>query len=317
MNLRRRDFLKSAAASAVLPTLAFRSGWPAGRETQGRGPAVRFPTAARERIAVATYPFRDFILGRMDPHAVASKMPLKEFAGHVRAKFDVRRIEPWSAHFVSLEPAYLDEITNSLGQESCSVANIAADGQDSFYSPEPAVRERAVAFARTWIDVAARLQAPSTRVNIPGARDAKPDLALVAEGLKPVAEYAAAKNVVVHLENDNPVSEDPFFIAGVLDRVDNPWLRALPDFGNSLAALPAERAYLGLDQMFTRAYAISHAKDTASTASGAVVSVDMARVFALAKKRNYQGCFSMEWDSEGDPYVGTSRLIKTTLENLS
>jgi len=311
MDLRRRDFLKSAGAAAALPALGF---WTI---RQGRAPDVQFPTAARDRIAVASYPFRDFILGRRDPHAVASKMPLKEFAAHVRSKFDVRRIEPWSAHFLSLEDSYLAEIANGLGQAGCSIANIAADGENSFYSPDPAVRERAVAFGKSWVDAAARLKAPSVRVNLAGGRDGKPDLALVAEGLKPVAERAAAKNVVVHLENDNPVSEDPFFLAEVLDRVGSPWLRALPDFGNSLAALPADRAYLGLDQMFARAYAISHAKDSASTAAGATVSVDMPRVFALAKKHGYRGCFSMEWDSEGDPYAGTLRLIKTTLENLS
>jgi len=317
MPVHRRDFLKYAVASAVAPALARGAGHWRSPEGQGHPPAVDFPTAARDRIAVASYPFRDFILGRRDPHAVASKMPLKEFAAHVRAKFDVRRIEPWSAHFVSLEAAYLDEIGNGLGKAGCSVANIAADGEASFYSGDAAVRERAVAFGKTWIDVAARLKAASVRINIPGARDLKPDLSRVAEVLKSVAEYGAAKNVVVHLENDNPVSEDPFFIAGVLDRVASPWLRALPDFGNSLAALPPEEAYRGLDLMFARAYAISHAKDTATTAAGAVVSVDMPRVFALAKKHNFPGCFSMEWDSAGDPYAGTTRLVTTTLENLS
>jgi sugar phosphate isomerase/epimerase len=315
MPVLRRDFLKCAVASAVAPALSRWEYWE-GPQPQG-SPAVDFPAAARDRIAVASYPFRDFILGRRDLQAVASKMPLKEFAGHVRAKFDVRRIEPWSAHFLSLEGAYLDEIGDSLGKAGCSVANIAADGENSFYSEDPSVRERAVAFGKTWVDVAARLKAPSVRVNLPGARGAKPDLSRVAEGLKTVTEYAASRNVVVHLENDNPVSEDPFFIAGVLDRVASSWLRALPDFGNSLAALPPEEAYRGLEQMFARAYAISHAKDTATTAAGAAVSVDMPRVFALAKKHGYRGCFSMEWDSEGDPYSGTERLVATTLKNLS
>ena len=38
------------------------------------------------------------------------------------------------------------------------------------------------------------------------------------------AEYGAKKNVVVHLENDNPISEDPFFIAQVIEKVNSPWL---------------------------------------------------------------------------------------------
>ena len=43
------------------------------------------------------------------------------------------------------------------------------------------------------------------------------------ETFKPVAEYAARKKVVVHLENDNPVSEDPFFIVQVIELSKVEW----------------------------------------------------------------------------------------------
>ena len=73
------------------------------------GPSLKFPTAARERIAIASYPFRDFIAGREDS-AGSAKMELKEFAAHVSAKFNIKKIEPWSAHFRSLGKAYLEEL---------------------------------------------------------------------------------------------------------------------------------------------------------------------------------------------------------------
>jgi hypothetical protein len=53
-------------------------------------------------------------------------------------------------------------------------------------------------------------------------------------------EYAAAKNIVVTLENDNPVDSDPFFMVQVIEKVNSPSLRALPDFGNTLAARDPE-----------------------------------------------------------------------------
>jgi len=120
----------------------------------------------------------------------------------------------------------------------------------------------------------------------------------------------------VHHENDNPVSEDPFFLASVLERVASPWERALPDFGNSLSALPAEEAYRGLDLMFAHAYGISHVKDPITNDKGVAVPVDLRRAFGIAKKHNYKGYFSMEWDTEGDPYAGTAKLIEATLENI-
>jgi hypothetical protein len=45
--------------------------------------------------------------------------------------------------------------------------------------------------------------------------------------------------------------------------------------------------------------------------------VDLRRAFAIAKEHNYKGCFSMEWDTEGDPYAGTEKLIVVTLKNIS
>ena len=281
-------------------------------------PHIVFPSTPHERISVASYPFREFVAGQHDEQSVRNKkMPLKDFAPHVVAKFNIRKVEPWSEHFLSLEPGYLDEIHNAASKAGCSFADIAADGENSLYSPEPSERERAIQFGKTWIAVAARLGSPSVRINMAPAKNAKPDAALIAEGLKPIAEYGAAKNIAVHLENDNPVSENPFFVVSVLDRVNSPWLHALPDFGNSLAALPAEEAYRGLDQMFAHAYAISHVKDTTTTPAKVVVQVDMERIFALAKKHNYKGIFSMEWETAGDVYAGTAKLIAVTLKNIS
>jgi sugar phosphate isomerase/epimerase len=314
----RRTFLERGSLAALTPALRNPIIDIASWLSQNRGPSVRFFDQPRERIAVASYPFREFISGQHDDKSMASaKMPLKDFAAHVAAKFNIRKVEPWSEHFLSLEPGYLDEIRDAASKAGCSFADVAADGDNSIYSADPGERQRAIQFGKTWIDVAARLGSPSVRINIADAKDTKPDAVRAAEGLNPIAEYAASKNIAVHLENDNPVSENPFFVVSVLDRVNSPWLHALPDFGNSLAALPADEAYRGLDEMFAHAYAISHVKDATTTAAKVVVPVDLARIFALAKKHNYKGIFSMEFESDGDPYAGTAKLIAATIKNLS
>ena len=43
--------------------------------------------------------------------------------------------------------------------------------------------------------------------------------------------------------------------------MNSPWLRALPDFGNSLAAHDEDYAYRAMDAMFAHAYGICHVKD--------------------------------------------------------
>src|SRR5256885_7458911 len=44
--------------------------------------------------------------------------------------------------------------------------------------------------------------------------------------------------------------------------------------------------------------------------------VDMARTFGILKSAKYKGYCSMEFDSPGDPYAGTSELIAQTLKYL-
>jgi sugar phosphate isomerase/epimerase len=282
------------------------------------GPSLRFPTGAKERIAIASYPFREVIYGREDNRGVGGKLELRDFAAHVSARFNIKKIEPWSEHFRSLEKGYLEEVRAGVAKAGGAIVNIAVDGEHSPYAADGAERERAVAFSKQWVDAAARIGSPSVRTNLPQAKDAKPDLERTAASLKMVAEYGAAKNVVVNLENDNPVSEDPFFLVKVIEKVGSPWLHALPDFANTLAAYEEEYAYRGIEEMFGHAYNISHVKETeVGDGKDKVAHVDLARTFGFAKRHGYQGYFSMEWDSPGDPYAGTAGLIEKTMKNLS
>ena len=108
-----------------------------------------------------------------------------------------------------------------------------------------------------------------------------------ADSLQHVVEYASTKNVVVNLENDNPVSEDPFFLVKVIEKVNSPWLRALPDFCNTLAAKDPDYAYRGIDAMFGHAYSIAHVKSSETNSKG-TFHVDMAKTFGIMKQHGLQ-----------------------------
>jgi len=309
-NSTRRRFLVQSAIAAGAASLCPRLTFAADA-----GPHVQFPAEARERIAIASYPFRDFISGARDGDT-ARKMDLKDFAAHCREKLGVSKIEPWNQHFRATDPKYLDEFRASVEKAGGAVVNIAVDGDHSAYAADTVERDRAVAFSKKWIDVAAAIGSPSVRTNIAQAKDAKPDVERAADTLKRVSEYAGTKNVVVHLENDNAASEDPFFLVQVIEKVDSPWLHSNPDFCNTLATGREEYAYKGMEAMFQHAYGICHVKDSEANDKGQVFRVDMARTFGILKRANYRGYCSMEFDAPGDPYSGTTALIKQTLRYL-
>ena len=282
----------------------------------GSGPRVNFPSQARERIAIASYPFREFVAGE-DYKSAGPAIELKDFAAHVMSKFDVRKIEPWSAHFPTLDAKYLAQFRTALEKANAGVANIAVDGEHSPYAADAAERQEAITFSKQWVDVAAAIGSPSIRTNIPVAKDSDPDLSRAAESLSQVVEYSAKKNVVVHLENDNPVSEDPFFLVKLVEKGNSPWLHPLPDFANTLAHKDEDYAYKAIQALFEHAYGICHVKKMEPKDNGKMAQVDMAKTFGILKSAGYHGYLSMEFDSPGDPYEGTRQLIAETLHYLS
>jgi sugar phosphate isomerase/epimerase len=314
----RRQFLGQCTAAAtgvwLLPELA---------RAVANSPSVKFPSAPRDRVAVAAYPFREYIVGwKRDGNSpstipAAQQLELKDFAKHVAEKFNVHRIEPWSRVFPSTDPKYLEQFRSAVDKAHSAVVDIAVDGKHSQYSTDAAERERAVTSSKQWVDVGAALGSPSIRTHIEEGKDLKPDVARAADTLARVAEYAAGKNVVVHLENDNPVSEDPFFIVQIIEKVNSPWLRALPDFGNSLVAHDEDFAYRAIDAMFAHAYGICHVKDGEVDDQGKATHVDLGRTFGILKKHGYKGYCSIEYDAPGDPYKTTAELVEKTVGFLS
>ncbi len=287
-------------------------------------PSVTFPSVPRERIAVAAYPFREFIVGwkgwdGKTPSTVpaSQQIALTDFAAHVAERFNVHKIEPWSPIFPSTDPKYLEELRIAVEKAHSAVVDIAVDAGHSQYAMDAAEREKAATGSKHWIDVGVALGSPSIRTHIDDAKDSKPDVGRASDTLARVADYAARKNVVVHLENDNPVSEDPFFIVQVLDKVNSPWLRALPDFGNSLAAHDEEFQNRTMEVMFAHAYGICHVKDGEVDDDGKASHVDLARTFAILKKHGYKGYCSIEYDAPGDPYKPTAELVEKTVKFLS
>jgi len=365
MKPNRRDLLKAAAVVAG-----------ACRLTAASAPAFRFPSAPRDRLAVASYPFRAYIDSprRGGAKPAGPLMDLKDFPAMVVKHFNIRNVELLGEHFRSTEPDYLAGLRDALRAAHARVVDIPTGIGGSVYDPDPARRATAVTNAQRWIDAAEYLQSPSVRVHIErpraapasGAGDlsagssnggtliagvsgatvagpggpasqggvtappaggpidnvgtlgpgAEADPRLAAQTLAQIAAYGASKNVVVTLENDDPVTEDAFFIAKVIDLANTPWLRALPDFCNSMLKGDEDFNYRAVAEMFKRAYSIAHTKDV-EVDHGKIFRVDLKRTYGIAQAAGYKGYFSMEFEGQSDPYEGTQKLLDASLQYLA
>lgn len=266
-------------------------------------PHASFPSNPRERLAVASYPFRKLL-------------PLLDFPKMVAERFGVHGIEPLDTHFLSTDAGYLGKFRETLEKAGSRVVNIPVGRLGgSFYDADAERRKRAIDAAKHWIDVAVVVASPSVRVHVAAAKN-PPNVALAAESLREVADYGERKNVVVHLENDDPKSEEAFFLVDVIKAAKTLWLRALPDFCNSmLLERGSEYNYDAVRVMFDHAYGICHVKDSEQDGKK-MFHVDLGRTFEIARAAGYRGYFSMEYDAEGDPVGPTEGLIEASLRKI-
>jgi sugar phosphate isomerase/epimerase len=314
----RREFAKTlGTVTAGVAACATLGGQFATAATAAVAPEphVNFPRAPRERLAVAAWPFRAYIdsptNGDRDPNKPG--MDLKDFGAYVVKTFAVNGIEPYNLHFSSTTPEYLARFRNAFAKAGAHAVNIAVDQEKSFYDADRATRQAAVAYAKKWIDVAVAIESPSIRTNIATAKNTDPNLANAIESMKEVAAYGASRNVVVHMENDNLVSEDAFFVVKIIEGVNNPYLHALPDFANSMMSGNADFAYRAIEAMFQQAYGICHVKDGDFEQNGKDYPIDLAKTFGILKASGYRGYCSIEYSGGGDPHEPTKKLIEESV----
>jgi sugar phosphate isomerase/epimerase len=300
----RRTFLKGAllcSAGSVFAKVV-------------ESPHANFPTNSDARIAVATYPFRSIILSPANHDRGTSKpgMDLAAFARFVRTEFRVRGIEPLSLHFPSIERNEILKLRAAFDAAGVHTVNIPVDDSVELCSTNEATRNAGNARYRTWIDIAALLHSPSIRIWIPKCSDAS-DLPRAVQALRPTLEYAASQNIVINLENDDPVLSSDKRILTAIHLANTPYLRALPDFANSLMGGDEDFNAQAVRHMFAHAWNIAHVKD-AEVIQGKRETVSLPQLFAIAKAARYRGYYSMESDSDVDPVVDTKHLIAESLK---
>jgi sugar phosphate isomerase/epimerase len=303
--LSRRGFIKGAVICSTSAAFAAST------------PPANFPTNPRARLAVASYPFRDMIAtpGNRDRDPKKPGMDLVQFAQFVRKEFGVQGIEPLDSHFPSTDLDAVRKLRKDFDAAGVHTVNIPVDESVQLCSEDAATRAAGNARYRRWIDVAVVLGSPGIRVWIPKCSD-RSDLPRAVRALEPTIAYAASQNIVVNLENDDPVNASAARSIAAIKLASSPYLRALPDFGNGLQAGDERANAQDVKDMFAYAWSIAHVKD-AEIIHGQKKTASLAELFSVARASGYRGYFSMESESGGDPVADTRRLLAESLNFLS
>ncbi|MBS4204413.1 sugar phosphate isomerase/epimerase family protein [Lederbergia citrea] len=201
------------------------------------------------------------------------------------------------------KPENLEDVKMALEKYGVKVLNMPIDyGNISGLDEEK--RKSDLAVIKSWIDIAAYLGSTGARVNTGQQPEGVFDLSITADSYRELAEYAETKGVALVLENHGGMSADPKNILKLFEMVNHPNFRVCPDFGN----FDPEIRYEAIDMIFNNPILV-HAKTYEFNEDGSHVQFDFGKCMEIAKKHNYDGYYSVEFEGPGDQREGIQKTI--------
>ncbi len=170
----------------------------------------------------------------------------------------------------------------------------------------PREREDEAAAINTWVDTAAKLGAGHIRVfggKVPKNATEDQAAAWCVETLKPAAEYAGKRGIVLGLENHGGITATAARILEIVTRVDSPSVGINLDTGNF-----DKNAWAQIEMLAPQAVNVQ-VKSEIRDDAGNRVPGDWQRVIGILKKAGYRGYLALEYEEKDAP-ANVPRLLR-------
>src|SRR5258708_2227184 len=275
-------------------------------------------TQKATRIGISTWSFHNLFTPTHDKDAApisGTPMDARDFPDMIADRYHVHEMEIVAPH-ISPEPSYIRDLKARLDRAHSHLVNIPVDIKELWSAgglsdTDAKVRERAIAACTKWIDIARELGARSVRCD-PGKINTA-DLSPTIASYKALASYGASKNIFVIIENHGGVgSEHPEELVELFKGVGKN-CGALPDFGNFPDEATRQK---GLKLLFPYGRTVCHAKGLKFDDKGNETMFDFAQCVKTSKAAGFKGVYSIEFEGEGDPYVGVQHVVDELLRYL-
>ena len=265
--MRRRDLLCAAPALLAAPSLS------AAPKRQ-----------ARFRSAICAYSFRD---------QLKDKSMSYDDLVHMCVDQDIDGLDLTVYWFPNTSDAFLFPLKNLAIRNGVDIYSISV--RTEMTRPTAAERAEEVNGVKKWVDVAAKLGAGHIRVfggRVPKGATEDQAAGWVAEVLKPAADYAGTKGVILGLENHGGITLRAERIIEIVKKVDNPWVGINLDTGNF-----REEPYEQIEMCLP--YAVNaQFKTDMRYADDRHEPSDWERIVKMFAKAGYKGYLALEYESQ-------------------
>jgi sugar phosphate isomerase/epimerase len=239
---------------------------------------------ARFRSAICAYSFRD---------QLKDKSMSYDDLVHMCVDQDIDGLDLTVYWFPNTSDAFLFPLKNLAIRSGVDIYSISV--RSEMTRATAAERSEEVAGLNKWVDVAAKLGAGHIRVfggQVPKGAAEDQAAGWVVEVLKPAAEYAGTKGVILGLENHGGITLEAKRIVEIVKKVDSPWVGINLDTGNFREA-PYEQIEMCLP------YAVNaQFKTEMHYGDGRTEPSDWERIVKLFAKAGYQGYLALEYEGK-------------------
>jgi sugar phosphate isomerase/epimerase len=299
----RRAFLQLAAVAAAAPIPRAFSIEP-----------FRRPGAARMRLSLAAYSFRDYFNAKRPLAEGERHIDLKQFIDYcVEHGCDGAEL---TSYYFPAEPTadFLRDIRRHAFLRGVEISGTAVG--NSFTAPKGAERDREIALVKKWVDHAALLGAPHIRVFAGGAakgQSTEEARRLCIEALEECGEYAGQRGIFLGIENHGGIVAEPGGLLEIVKDVKSRWIGISLDTGN----FHTEDPYVAVNQCAPYAVNVQLKAEIRPAGAKANSPADLPRLVRILRDASYQGWVALEYESKETPWKAVPPLLTELRKMLS
>jgi sugar phosphate isomerase/epimerase len=275
--MNRRSFLNAVGAAVAAATVTH------GRTRQAA------PGKARFRTGLVAYSYRE---------ALQAKTMTYEDLIRIAVETGTDGIDMTVYWLPSTSDEYLLPLRRLAYTNRVEIYSIGTRVQ--LAQPTAALRDQQLEELRHWLDVAQRVGATHVRVfggEKPAGATLDQAIGFAAETLKRGAEFAAARGLILGLEDDGGITDFAKETIEIIKRADSPWAGMNLDIGNFRPPGVYDQIEMSIP------YAVStHVKTEVALDDGKTrAPFDLDRVFRMFAAHGFRGYMGLEYEAAGDP----------------
>lgn len=171
--------------------------------------------------------------------------------------------------------------------------------------PTPELQRAEVENAKKWVDVAGRLGASHVRIfggTVPQGASHSDAIGWALAVLKPAADYAGSKGVILGIEDDGGLTTTAEPTVELVQRADSPWVGINLDTGNF-----PKNGYAQTALCLPHAVNV-HFKQNIAGEDGKKERADWDRLLGMFAKAGYKGFVSLEYEEQDNAQTAVPKL---------